>query len=198
MPETIAVIIGTYGDEKWKRMARVAMISAERQTHKPEVILHHHGETLARARNDPVNWINTEWLIFLDADDELDPGYCESILAGYGDIRYPRFRLIGWPLEDPNKIQEIPSVDITLQNFCVIGSAIRRKLFIEIGGFKEGPIWEDWFLWLKAWKSGAEFRQCRDAVYNIHHRPDSRNNSTDAATKRQALDEISRFNLAKR
>ncbi|MBK6580440.1 MAG: glycosyltransferase [Sandaracinaceae bacterium] len=56
--------------------------------------VHVHGKTLAAARNIGAQAATTEWLVFLDADDELSEGYCDAILAADGDLRAPALHLI--------------------------------------------------------------------------------------------------------
>ena len=52
-----------------------------------------HGKgTLAQARNEIIARTNTEFLILLDADDELEPGYVAAMARGSADIRVPRVR----------------------------------------------------------------------------------------------------------
>ena len=81
------VIVATHGDPKWITLARERAIpSAEKQG---VAVLHYHGESLSEARNFAASQVDTEWLCFLDADDELAPGYFEAMDKATGDLRAP-------------------------------------------------------------------------------------------------------------
>ncbi len=164
------IIIGVFGDIRyWLDIARAnALPSARKQGCR--VILSA-GNTLAEARNSAVRGVETEWLIFLDADDELSDGYVESLLAGEGDLRAPAVK---WDDAEPVLLDDR---DIEQMNPCVIGTAIRTKLFMELGGFQEFSAWEDYALFLKAYRRGATITHNPAAVYVVHSHKDSRNNT---------------------
>ena len=89
----VTVVVGTYGEGRWARMARSRAIpSAESQA----PVIHEHGKTLAEARNTALERVETEWVIHLDADDELEPGYVEAMSTGTADLRAPAVRHV-WP-----------------------------------------------------------------------------------------------------
>ena len=60
-------------------------------------------------------------------------------------------------------------------NECVIGTVVPRRLFLEVGGFRELPSLEDYDLWLRCCKAGARIVHVPQAVYRAHVRPGSRN-----------------------
>ena len=161
----VTVIVGTYGgDDSWRDLgaARAAQHDA----------VHVHGDTLAAARNAGAQQATTEWLVFLDADDSLSPGYREAILAADGDLRAPALHLI-YP--DRVVVPDLAKRDIERTNPCCIGTAIRRDLFLAIGGFPELDGWEDWAVYLRAVRRGARLVHVPDAIYRATVRPGSRN-----------------------
>ena len=165
------VIIATYGDDSWAQMAAGdAMASCVDQG--VDVILSHEG-TLAEARNRGAARARTEWLIYLDADDRLAPGYVSALMGASGDLRAPAVSYV-----HPSGA-ELPQClagrDIERMNPCVIGTAIRAQMFRDLGGFREWPAWEDWCLWLRAYRRGAQIVHVPSAVYLATVRPGSRN-----------------------
>lgn len=172
----VDVIIGTYGDrELWAPLAHRAYTSATEQTVQPDNVIVFHGATLAEARNNAAGRSTAEWLVFLDADDELDSGYIEGILAGNGDLRQPRTLGFTNEVPDGDPIFVPAREHLLIGNHLVIGTGVRRTFFERSGGFRELPILEDWDLWLRCWILGAEIGTAPDAVYLIHHNQNGRN-----------------------
>ena len=170
------VIIGTFGNPSWHTMGCTrAGPTVEAQT-VPTDHLHIHGPDLASARNQGAAEASTDWICFLDADDQLDPGYIEAMLAADGDIRRPATR--GYHpttgvVEPPVMIPRRPILEA---NFVVIGALVRRDLFLEVGGFDPTlPCLEDWDLWIRMTRAGATIVDVPDAVYQVTVYPNSRN-----------------------
>ncbi len=164
----VTVIVGTYGDDHWRDLGAATAAAHE--------AIHVHGDTLAGARNTGAQAATTEWLVFLDADDSLSPGYCDAILAADGDLRAPALHLI-YP--DKVVVPDLAGRDMNRMNACPIGTGIRRQLLLECGGFWEEPAFEDYSLFRRAWLIGAVISHVPDAVYQAHVRAGSRNNSVD-------------------
>ena len=60
-------------------------------------------------------------------------------------------------------------------NWLIVGTVIARDLFMEVGGFNDLEHgFEDWSLWAKAWKAGAEIIKVPRAVYLAHVNPQSK------------------------
>lgn len=128
-----------------------------------------HGRTLAQARNEAALYAETEWLIYLDADDELDENYIKAMSEASGDLRAPRL-FIGddeMPLADR---------DIEQQNPCCIGTAIRKEMLLDCGGWPEFRAWEDWALFLRAVRRGATVEHTQ-AIYRAAANPTGRNST---------------------
>ena len=64
-------------------------------------------------------------------------------------------------------------------NPCVIGTLIRKSMFVRCGGFWDERAYEDWSLFRRAWLLKAKIEHVPDAVYTVHVRPESRNNTVD-------------------
>lgn len=172
---SVSVIIGTYGNlEVWGPRAKKAYTSAKEQTCRADEIFWVHGPTLHQARNAGADQSTSEWLIFLDADDTLDPYYIQMMLEAEGDIRYPSTLGVVDGVEDDYPVLAKPR-DLKTGNFITIGAMVRRMDFLDVGGFSDLPCLEDWELFLKLWSYGCEIGSARDAIYRINVRPDSRN-----------------------
>lgn len=175
---TVGVVIGTYGDrEIWQPRARRAMDSLDAQTRRPDDYIWVDDESLQSARNRGAELMgDNDWLIFLDADDELDPRYIERMLDNpVGDICRPATIGVYEDGTTDDAPVMIPWRDLKTANCIVIGAMVRSKLFFEVGGFDDYPMLEDWALWRKCVAAGAKVSDVPTAVYRIHVRSGSRN-----------------------
>jgi glycosyltransferase involved in cell wall biosynthesis len=183
----ISVIIGTYGDQSWEWMADTAFQSALDQTVGPREVIHVHGDSLHGARNEGAAAATAPWLCFLDADDRLDLDYVAAMvraLEGLADegawlVQPATLGVYRDGSVDPHPVV-IPSKRLIDGNFMVIGTLVQRQPFLEVGGFRELPLYEDWDLWLRMEEVGARFIAASDAVYLVGVRSDSRNNQARA------------------
>lgn len=172
---SVSVIIPVCGDVKWDDMAKNAAASADRQTRRPDEIITVRADTVADARNAGASKATSEWLIFLDADDELDEHYIEEMFRGVGDIRRPS--TLGFyedGTEDDFPVL-IPEMDLRTGNYIVIGAMCRRSQFVKARGFQDYDILEDWDLWLTMVENGAVVEDCPGAIYRVGVHPGSRN-----------------------
>jgi glycosyltransferase involved in cell wall biosynthesis len=173
----VSVVVATFGDRSWCDLAgRRAVPSALAQTLAPREVIPHHGTSLAQARNEAAAEATGEWLCFLDADDELDPGYLAAMTTATGDLRAPAVQYVHEDHEDPPVVFD--DREIREMNPCVIGTLVRRDAFWTVGGFGEWPVYEDWALFLALALRGAVIEHVPDAVYRAHVREGSRNTPT--------------------
>jgi glycosyltransferase involved in cell wall biosynthesis len=184
-PHSVAVIIATFGGEDWLKKRDRAALSVEMQTKYPSEIIRFHGETLQEARNQAARLAMSDWLIFLDADDQLDKDYVRNMRHGSGDIRQPSTLGVVDGVEDDVPVL-IPKRDLIEANYIVIGAMCRRDLFMEVGGFRDLPCLEDWDLWIRMVLAGAEVKPCPDAIYRVGVNPNSRNQNKTAHAKTYA------------
>jgi glycosyltransferase involved in cell wall biosynthesis len=275
----ISIVVATFGSEEWRDQGNRTAEAAWELGAGSVVNVHLPEGTLAQARNQGAEDASTEWLCFLDADDELDPGFIPAMRAriegltssdgevqgrpenGHGlgardranaRLRARQERGVGGSnpgRDDPDDDQERtrsggvhggrelhrdvrdrpselgveqvasaggvpgrrylltpavqyvrgrqrqrpriwPAIDLRVGNYLVIGTLVQRDLFLEVGGFQEWPIYEDWCLWQRCWKAGAEIVEVPEAVYVAHARSGSRNRGPRRSEKLRAHREI--------
>lgn len=192
MSADISIVIGVFGDDvkairHWIDIAQRAVRSVRNQTVSPCGFQIAPGKTLHEARNRGAEEATGRWLLFLDADDELDPGYIEAMQAAIDQAtaNNPDGTFLFGPatlgirpdgVEDAEPIL-IPERPLTQGNYLVIGTVVERSHFLEVGGFQDWPAWEDWALWLRCVGAGAQVIRVPDAIYRVHVSPNSRNES---------------------
>lgn len=173
------IVIGTFGHEDWNMIGTVLMHETEEKFPEAKVVHVHHESSLGAARNEGASLVDSEWLIFLDADDRLGDGYVEAMSTGKRLLRQPATRGF-YP--DGTKDDEaviIPERNFRRSNHLVIGTACSHALFDHVGGFDEElQALEDWDLWLRMWLEGAEWEPIPEAVYWVHVTDSSRNTQT--------------------
>jgi GT2 family glycosyltransferase len=176
----VACVIGTYGDPDWQDLAMSRAYPSALAAGFDE-IEHVHAETLAQARNEgAMRRTTAEWVVFLDADDELDPEYLAAVRRAANRRGHPPAMLYtpavsyvrGRKVYRPRFNREVRPQD---GNWLVIGTTVPRRLFVDVGGFEEWPLYEDWALFARMQKAGAEVAKVPTAVYRAHYRPASRN-----------------------
>jgi cellulose synthase/poly-beta-1,6-N-acetylglucosamine synthase-like glycosyltransferase len=200
--EDFTIAVGTFGGNEWVQLATERAIpSAEAQGC---AVVHRHGTTLAQARNAALAMVDTEWVVWLDADDELSSGYIEALAGGTADLRAPSVSYVknGQPREAcvPKVAGHSHECDAECiasgaGNWLVVGTAARAELLREVGGWRNWPIYEDFCLWLRAIRAGASVEAIPAAVYLAHWRHDSRNRAPDMAFKNRIHREILKTNL---
>lgn len=177
--------VATFGDHEWVRLAHQRAIPSALQ--QGVEVIHRHAGTLAEARNAVLADVTSEYLIYLDADDELDPGYVEAMKKGTADLRVPRLRQVR-----RRRVKEpfMPQVwghrhactgeCLRFGNWIVIGACVRAQLLRDVGGWEEWGWSEDWAMWARCWTAGGTVEALPDAIYRAHVSPGSRNHCLSA------------------
>ena len=134
----------------------------------PAKVLVQHDESregAAVTRNRALALVTTEWVAFLDSDDELKPDHIRACarharLTG-ADVVYPGYDVIG---EDPVGCFGVPFDPHLLRrrNYIPVTTLCRVEKVRAVGGFQphpdeHGDPCEDWGLWLALLDAGARF-----------------------------------------
>lgn len=210
--DDVTIGIATCGDERWRALARErAVPSALAEAAGAGVrVLHVHSSsgTLAQARNRVLSETRSRWLIHLDADDQIEPGYVATMLAAEGDLRVPAVRWVpdlrvgdvpaeaceARVLQTPGHEGRHPACtgDCLRRdgNWIPIGAMVRANLIREVGGWREWPLYEDYDLWLRCVRAGARVEAVPGAVYRAYVRAGSRNRAVSPAVARMVHSKI--------
>lgn len=194
-PRNTSILICCHGDPSWEEAAwshaYPSAVAADQGAVETTVV-YDRGATLAEVRNLGAVHARGQWLCFLDADDELAPGFIDEmhrawLILAHGDgIPHP-----GYPgstdflfapavsYQSESGASSLPAIPNKGRwpdmNECVIGTLVERELFLKVGGFRDLPSLEDYDLWLRCVKAGALIRHVPEAVYRASIRPGSRN-----------------------
>lgn len=176
----ISIVITTYGGDHWREIARQRAVPSTEDQGAYEVIVHHEpGMRIGPARNAAAKRATGEWLLFLDADDELEPEYVHAMIDAICSEERPEPALLQPSVRYVRNRRSIPPFlipeeDLRYENYLVVGTVLRRKLFQSVGGFGDYPHgFEDWSLWAKCWKAGAKVFPVPRAIYKAHINPQS-------------------------
>lgn len=197
----VSIVVATFGSEEWAAEGHRTSDRARASAGAFSVVnVHLVDGTLAEARNLGAEDASGDWLCFLDADDDLGPGYLEAMERAFllsskeKALLAPAVAYVGRRGQrKPARIP--PKVDLRHGNWLVIGTLVQREVFIEVGGFREWPIYEDWCLWQRCWKAGAEPVEVPEAHYVARVRPESRNRGPSRAMKLRYHHEIAAANF---
>lgn len=181
---SIGIVIATYGAESWATLANERAWPSATGTADNAMMCHHPFGTRATSLNQGADVIGTDWLLFLDADDEFAPGYVGAMRRALeqhgGDgtrnvLFTPAVQHIRRGRPGPPSFFRLPKrATLRDHNWLVIGTMIHRDLFTEVGGFPGYPHgFEDFALWSKCHRIGAKVVKVPDAVYRYHHNPQS-------------------------
>jgi glycosyltransferase involved in cell wall biosynthesis len=167
-----------------------ALEFAQRQR-KPSVrVFQRSGQGQGISRTYAAAQTNCEWIAFIDHDDIWEPSKIERQLAELdrtgADLCYTSivtFQQVGSKIETrtPPAVPPVSRLQEALYHsttFLPSAVMVRRKKFLELGGFATGyTIAEDWELWLRLFHGGLRFAACEEPLvrFRVHAKNQSRN-----------------------
>lgn len=201
---TISILIATYGTERWReRGETVALPSTEGQGADEVLVLHDPAGTTSSARNDLARAATSEWLCFLDGDDQLAPGYIQAMRVKMrqteipGEVLYtPRVQYVGDGGTEAPKFW--PETNYMYGNWMVIGTLVRREFFLSVGAFQDygdppgSNAYVDWAMWARCQMAGCSIVKVRSALYIAHKHRDSQQRAASHAQRVAWVQEIQR------
>lgn len=129
---------------------------------------------VACARNEGAKNATGDYLLFLDADDEISPDYIEKCINNLDGVVYTDIQFIGnanfvnsqpdYTPEEMKKWQIVPST-------CAL---IDRHIWELVGGFDNQEIYEDWGFWLRVSQQGFNFKHIKEPLFKYRKHGKSR------------------------
>ncbi len=123
-------------------------------------VIHQPNRGLPSARNAGAREAGTDYLVFLDADDWVEPAFVRTLAAalvaeraaGRDDAShaYCQERLVGLG-EGIWRVPEWDALLLLITNLHPVTCLVRRERFEAVGGFDETMVggYEDWELWVR-------------------------------------------------
>lgn len=193
-PTYIGIIVPAFGEEYLKKAGKALESVARLKRHHGLAVVGYtasNATDLFDARNSAADMAldeGADWLIFLDADDTLDENYllAASELFDEADLIKPATLGVYEDGSTDDEVVMIPAPKNPLdKNDIVIGAPIRSSLFVEVGGFNDLPVLEDWELWLRCREAGARIVECPGAIYRVGVNPGGRNQTGEGSNAKQ-------------
>lgn len=184
MSADVTVVIPTIPPRA--RLLQRALASVYAQTLTPRTVIIQTDldrEGSAVTRNRALDQVRTEWVAFLDDDDELLPHHLERLAteaerAG-ADVVYPLPQVIGPDGQEIPRRFEFgggPDFDgpaLERQSYITVSSLVRAGLARHVGGFEfthsSSGLNDDHGFYLRLYRAGALFAHVHEPTFIWHH-----------------------------
>lgn len=137
------------------------------------------------SRREGFNYTDSEFVIFLDADDILYPNYIEDCLAKFASnnklgIVTTKLALFGTRTQVVD--HAVVSLELERMNYIHAGSMVRRTALETTGAMDHTPVshaaHEDWYIWRYVTRAGWQVASTHTPVYGYRQHPGSMMHST--------------------
>lgn len=173
MDVTVVIPFKRGGNKAWLKQAIGSLPEGTKY-----LVLENDAE-LVEALNEGVKAAETEWVFRLDADDAVGPKTLDFLhdLAWDVDVTYPSLALADEELK-PFEYIKAPAFcphRLKVWNYIPGCALFRRSAFLEVGGYRDLDILEDWDLWLRMSEAGFKFKAVPEAEVAYRQHGKSRN-----------------------
>lgn len=142
-------------------------------------------EGVCVARNNAISQSSGEYILCLDADDQISSNFLEetvTLIESNTNIKIVTSTIYYYGGKQGQLIPKSYNLDIILaENQIVITSLFRRSDYDSVNGFslymREGL--EDWEFWIKLLKNGGIVKCASNAIFYYRIKKNSRNDSID-------------------
>ncbi len=165
---SVSVVVVNDGSTDGSSAARCDRCASDRVK-----VIHQDNRGLPGARNRGASGATSEFLVFLDADDWIEPTFiarlAEAIRAGddADSHAYSQQRMVE---PSGSSVWAVPDWDpelLMVTNLHPVTALVRRERFEHVGGFSEDMRdgYEDWDLWLKFAARGWRGVRVREPLF---------------------------------
>ena len=143
-------------------------------------VIHSSNIGVSAARNLGIRAAAGEFILPLDADDQLSENFLELTVAAMESepdvgVAFGQVQLFGeisgaW-LQPDFSVKRM-----LLENMIVVSALFRKDDYLKIGGFRLNMVygWEDWDFWLSMVELGRSFKKVPQAVFHYRTKSSSR------------------------
>lgn len=154
------------------------------------VVVSQQNKGLSGARNTGMQHAEGEFISFLDADDAIEPAWCERYLAAIGDTDY-----VQGGYHRTKQTEDglwIGPECLPVHRYQYVSSCLRlyRRQTIEHLRFQEGQLYEDVLFSVDLWLGGASCRMIDYAGYLYTLNPESITSLPHHDAQRKVLHEL--------
>jgi len=142
---------------------------------------------IAEARNQGIVAAASDYVMFLDSDDVLNPWYFEKVGALLDrnpevGIAYSDYVEFG----ERNRVIKLPDFDrkLLLVDCIIMGPAMARRSALEqVGGYDAEQVFEDWELWIRVIEKGWSAKGVNEPLYNYRLHQGNRDKESNKKRK---------------
>lgn len=152
----------------------------------------------ASARNLGVTHANGEFLLFLDCDNRIRPDYLTQAVQSIQlnteiGVVYAKpffFGFEGTQESSRFDVRDFSFDSLLAGNYVDMCSLVRKKAFLEMGGFDENQelfFGEDWDLWIRMAQVGWKFHLLPEVLFDYRIRKGSLMDQVDSQKRERTL-----------